>query len=341
ATLLLDAGLDPTISVGGEVDRWGGTGRLGTSEWVVAEACESDGTFLRYRPAVAVVTNLEPEHLDRYQGSFAALVAAFERFVKGLPNDGLLVLCADDPRLRALAPLAPGRVVTYGLAPDADVRAVHLQPGEVGWSFDAVSQGTALGRFRLAIPGRHNVVNALAAIAVGREIGLDPATMATSLAGFRGAHRRFEIVAEQAGLTIVDDYAHHPTEIQATLAAARERARGRVFAVFQPQRYTRTQSLMAEFSRAFAQADEVILTPIYSPPGERPIPGVTGETLAEQVRQHTQARVRFIADRQQIVDLLQHEARGGDLIVVMGAGDIYEVAYALAERLAAPRRHHA
>ena len=335
AGVLLDAGLDPTVSVGGEVDRWQGTGRLGTGEWVVAEACESDGSFLRYRPQIAVVTNLEPEHLDRYDGSFSALRDAFTRFLAGVKDEGVAVLCADDEQLRQIRTAVRADVITYGLAGPADLVAADPVHRGRGWSFDVVHGGRRLGRINLGVPGLHNVANALAATAVALAAGVPFDVIAGSLEAFRGAHRRFEIVAN-GSVMVVDDYAHHPTEIRATLRTAREQARGRVIAVFQPQRYSRTRYLWHEFAGAFDQADEVVLTEIYAPPGERPIPGVSGRALADEVRRRSGASVHFVPSRQQVADVVLSLVRDGDVVVTMGAGDIWQAAYELAERLGTP-----
>lgn len=335
AGVFLDAGLDPTISVGGEVDRWQGTGRLGTGEWVVAEACESDGSFLRYHPEIAVVTNVEPEHLDRYDGSFSALRDAFARFLAGVRDDGVAVLCAEDEQLMQIRDAARAAVITYGLAGPADLTAADPVRRGQGWSFEVVHGGRRLGRVSLGVPGLHNVANALAAAAVALTAGIPFDVIAGSLAGFRGAHRRFEIVAD-GSVMVVDDYAHHPTEIRATLRTARDQGRGRVIAVFQPQRYSRTRYLWHEFAGAFDQADEVVLTEIYAPPGERPIEGVTGRALADEVRRRGGASVHFVPAREQVADLVLSLVRSGDVVVTMGAGDIWKVAYELAERLGAP-----
>lgn len=334
SSFLLDAGLDPTVSVGAEVDRLGGTGRLGKSQWVVAEACESDGTFLKYRPHIAVITNIEPEHLEHYDDSYDRLRQAFRQFVAGLPADGTLVIPADDSEVSALAQFAPGEVVTFGTSPDAHVRAVELQHGPLGRYFQVEIFGTvAPFPFHLAVPGVHNVRNALAAIAVGTKINIPLEVMAGSLAVYTGAHRRFQIVSQGNGIVIVDDYAHHPTEIKATLAAARERSQGRIVAVFQPQRYSRTQRLMEEFSRAFDLADRLVLLPIYSPPGEKPIPGVSGEVLAQLVEQRAPGKVVFQPDKEAAIAWLRQEVKPGDLVVTMGAGDVWQVAYQLANQL--------
>lgn len=344
ALILAEGGLDPTALIGGEVPELGGNARLGSGPYVVAEADESDRSFLRYYPTVAVVTNIEPEHLEHYGGDFGQVLAAYRQFLGQVRGDGLIVACADDPRVLALAreqmgrPGAP-RVILYGLGPEAAWSAREIRPVAGGMAFVAVRGGRDLGEVRLRVPGQHNVLNALAALAVGDWLGLSFADMARTLAKFSGAKRRFQIIAEAQGVLVVDDYAHHPTEIQATLRAAREvasgRGGGRVVAVFQPQRYTRTYHLMEAFTRAFDDADVLVLTEIYSPPGERPIPGVSSQVLAERIQARTGRPVVLIPDKEGIVAYLLEQVRPGDLVLTMGAGDIWQVAKSLGERLVA------
>ncbi|BDG61341.1 UDP-N-acetylmuramate--L-alanine ligase [Caldinitratiruptor microaerophilus] len=341
ATILEEGGLDPTVLVGGEVDHFGGTAKVGRGPYVVAEADESDGSFLRYTPRIAVVTNIEPEHLEHYGGDFANVVDAYRRFLGQVRPGGAIVACADDPRALELARAEAGRVrvVLYGLgagpepAPDWTASGVRVEPA--GPVFTAVHQGRPAGEVRLGVPGRHNVQNALAALAVGHLLGVPFPRMAAALARYRGARRRFQVLAEAGGIRVVDDYAHHPTEIRATLRAAREVVGppGRVIAVFQPHRYTRTASLLDEFGHAFGDADVVVLTEIYSPPGERPIPGVSGQVLAERVRQARGAAVHLLSDPEEIVRFLLREARPGDLVITLGAGDIWRVARDYGQRL--------
>lgn len=350
ALILTEAGLDPTCLVGGEVEAFGGTARVGRGPYVVAEADESDGSFLRYFPTVAVVTNIEPEHLEHYGHDFGRVVAAFRQFMGQVKPDGLLVACGDDPQVLALAreqrqrPGGPP-VVLYGLAGDWDWTARDIAAGTDGTRFTVLRHGQPLGTVHLAVPGRHNVANALAALAVGHHLGVPFAAMAGTLARFRNAKRRFQVVAEARGITVVDDYAHHPSEIRATLQAARDllAARqatggppGRVVAVFQPQRYTRTANLMDEFAGAFGGADVLVLTDIYSPPGEQPIPGVSSDVLAAKIQAREGRPVHRITDKEALLRFLLAEARPGDLVLTMGAGDIWQVAHALGQRLAAP-----
>lgn len=334
ATILHHAGLDPTVSVGGELEICGGTGRLGRSRYVVAEADESDGSFQRYYPTISVATNIEPEHLEHYGGDFGRVREAYRVFLSQTKPGGLAVLCGDDPELRAMAPHLTGlRTVLYGFGPGNDLRADNLGRQDGRSAYDVFFRGRALGRAVLPVPGKHMILNSLAAMAVSVELGLDFGAAVRALASFGNAKRRFQIVGRPGGVRIVDDYAHHPTEIQATIRAAREGASGRLLAVFQPQRYTRTSNLMNEFSRAFSGTDFLILTEIYSPPGEKPIPGVSSRILAEMIERAAGHPVELISDQNGIVGRLSEVARPGDTVLTMGAGDIWQVAHKLAEQL--------
>ncbi|QIA26329.1 UDP-N-acetylmuramate--L-alanine ligase [Thermaerobacter sp. PB12/4term] len=340
--VLVAGGFDPTVLVGGEVPEFGtATARLGHGPWVVAEACESDGTFLRYFPRIAVVTNVEPEHLDHYEGDFRRLLDAFRGFLGNVRPGGLVVACGDHPVVRQLLAGLPAgrvRVARYGVeAEDCHLRARDVQTGPEGTRFSVWQDGRPLGEVTLAVPGEHNVLNALAALAVGLEVGVPFGVAAQALAGFHGAKRRFQVIYDRDGILVVDDYAHHPTEIRATLRAARQRrgAAGRVIAVFQPQRYSRTRLLMDEFARAFGDADKVILTEIYAPPGERPIPGVSSAVLAERIAQEEGRPVDLFSSREDLIEHLLATVRPGDLVLTMGAGDIWTVARDLARRLQA------
>jgi UDP-N-acetylmuramate--alanine ligase len=334
AFLLAGQGLDPTVLVGADFDAIGGTGCLGRGRYLVAEADESDRSFLRYRPSVAVVTNVEPEHLEHYGGDFGRVEQAYQEFMSNVPPDGHLVLCTDDPTLRRIARSVAMPFTGYGWHELAGLRAAGLQIDRRGTAFEVFQGPRSLGPVRLEVPGRHNVLNALAAIAVGLQLGMSFPSLAATLRSYRGPRRRFEICGQAAGITVVDDYAHHPTEIRETLAAARQRAVGRVLAVFQPQRYVRTRNLMREFSRAFGGADHLILTPIYSPPGDLPIPGVSSYSLARLVEEHDGRSVVYLEDNVDIVSYLLRLAMPGDLIITMGAGDIGQVAHRLAAELA-------
>ncbi|MGE5591166.1 MAG: UDP-N-acetylmuramate--L-alanine ligase, partial [Bacillota bacterium] len=335
-TILEKAGLDPTIFVGGELPGIGGTGKLGRGRYVVAEACESDGTFLRYHPWLAVVTNCEREHLEHYGGEFANLITAFEAFLGQIQPEGRLVLCGDDPILARVAARLRQRPILYGFGVRNEWVASALQVEQArggGTSFDVSRSGCFLGRVYAAVPGRHMVLNALAAIAACTEAGVTFRKSAEVLAGFGNARRRFQVISISGGIRVVDDYAHHPTEIQATLQAARALTQGRLIAVFQPQRYVRTHNLMNEFSQAFGAADRLLLAEIYSPPGEAPIPGVSSAVLADLIRRRGAVDVELIADKEDIVSRCLELAAPGDTVLVMGAGDIWTVAAELGRRL--------
>ncbi len=331
---LLAGGADPTVFVGADVPFLEeGNHRLGSGRAVVAELDESDGSFLRYQPEIAVVTNAEPEHLEHYGGEFSAVLAAYRRFLSGPGRDGLAVLCADAPDLAALGQGLP-HTVWYGLGPGADLTARDVELTRTGSRFTATLGGRELGSFRLGLKGLHNVQNALAAIAVAQHLDLDLGRVGQALDGFTGATRRFQVLAERGGVTVVDDYAHHPSEIRQTLAAARTSRPGRVLAIFQPHRYQRTRQLWDAFGPAFADCDLLLLTEIYAPAGEPALPGVDARSLGERIARESGREVRFIPDPRCLVEECLHLVRPGDLVLVMGAGSITEVAHALAARLA-------
>ncbi|MBX5437270.1 MAG: UDP-N-acetylmuramate--L-alanine ligase [Alicyclobacillaceae bacterium] len=325
-------GLDPTYIIGGVVSNLGDNAKAGQGPYVVAEADESDGSFLHYRPHIAVVTNIEADHLEYYGGEFANLKAAYERFIRQIQPGGLCVMSAQDPHLMEIRKRVPCRVVTFAVDREADYAARHVELVDRGSRCWVWWQGECLGPLELSVPGVHNVMNALAAIAVAREAGIDFAQAAAALQEFRGAKRRFQVVAEHDGVLVVDDYAHHPTEIRATIAAAQTTGR-RIVAVFQPQRYTRTYFLFDAFAQAFRGADEVIIADIYSPPGERRIEGVSAERLVEQIRLQSNPNVRYIKTKEEIVQYLSETVRPKDLVLTMGAGDIWQVAYRFGELL--------
>ena len=327
-----DCGLDPTIVVGGIVNNLGSNAASGKSDWVVAEADESDGSFLKFSPYIAVVTNIEDDHLDHY-GSQENIQKAFAQFVSQIKEDGCAVLCYDNDRVRTIGEATDKRVISYGIdSQDADYQAKNIIYGTDGTHFDVVYQGETIGQGHLIIPGRHNVLNSLGAIAAARELGLELPDILTSLEKFSGAKRRFETKGKADGIWVVDDYAHHPTEIQATLKAARQTHPERLIVVFQPHRYTRTQLLLDEFAVAFKDADKLIVTDIYAA-SEDPIPGVSGEMLADKVRETTGQQVEYLPDQPTILDHLEHEAQSGDLIMTIGAGDIYKLGEHLVQAL--------
>ena len=330
-------GKDPTYVIGGEILGLDGNAKAGNSSYVVAEADESDGTFLEYYPAIAVVTNVEQDHLENYDGDFRNLKKAYRQFLSQVKPDGLTVLCLDDPHLREIARERHHRLITYGIDHPADYNAVDIRRHGRQVSFRVVRGKEELGQVTLQVPGRHNASNALAALIVCLELGLSFPEIAAALGRFQGAKRRFQLIGEVDGITVVDDYAHHPTEIRATLAGAKAMEK-RIVAVFQPQRFSRTYFLMEEFSRAFDQADEVIITDIYSPPGEKPIPGVTSERLAELVRRNSNPNTLYCPTKEDVVDTLLKRIRPGDLVMTMGAGDIWRAAQDLVYKLEARAR---
>jgi len=323
ATVLRSAGLDPTVVVGGRMASFGSNAKLGQGDLLVAEADESDGSFLRLSPTIAVVTNIDPEHLDHY-GTHERLKDAFVEFIEKVPFYGLGVLCLDHPHVQELLPRVGRRHVTYGLSHQADYSARNLRGEGTSTSFDAFRRGEPLGRFSVRMPGEHNVLNTLACIAVGDELAVPLDVMKSSLETFHGVARRFSVVAEPNGIALVDDYGHHPAEIRATLKAARSAYPGRVLTAFQPHRYSRTQALFDEFACAFNDADVVLVTDVY-PAGEAPIPGAEGRPLAEAIRKHGHHAVRYAPDRAALVELLALEARPGDVVIALGAGNINSI----------------
>jgi UDP-N-acetylmuramate--alanine ligase len=332
AALLDSGGLDPTVINGGIINRYGSNARLGKSDWWVIEADESDGSFLRLDGTIAVVTNIDPEHLEHY-GSFDRVKDAFVEFIENVPFYGLAVLCVDHPEVQnIIGRIRDRRIVTYGFSALADVRADNVTPVPGGTKFDAVILGRDGDRRSLEvmvpIPGRHNVQNALAAIAVALELGISDDAIVAGFEKFEGVKRRFTKVGEADGAIIIDDYAHHPTEIRAVLAAAREGAKERVIAVMQPHRYTRLQSLMEEFQNAFNDADVVFVTPVY-PAGEEPIEGVDSAALADGLRAHGHRLVRTVDNPDELCRELRDLAAEGDMVICMGAGDITKWAASL------------
>ncbi|MDF2386151.1 UDP-N-acetylmuramate--L-alanine ligase [Nostoc ellipsosporum NOK] len=332
---LLDAGgVDPTVINGGIINQYGSNARLGDSEWMVVEADESDGSFLRLDGTYAIVTNIDPEHLDHY-GSFDAVKDAFVEFVENVPFYGAALLCLDHPEVQAIIPrVRDRRIVTYGFAASADVRGVNVVPHHGGNRFEAIIRhrdGTtrSIEGIELPMPGRHNVQNALAAIGVALELGIPDATIQQGFAKFGGVKRRFTKVGETGGVTIIDDYGHHPVEIRAVLAAARESAEGRVIAVVQPHRFTRLKNLMDEFAQAFNDADMVYVTPVYAA-GELPLEGVSAEALVENIQRRGHRAVGAIESEDALARALAGVIQPKDMVICLGAGDITKWAANLA-----------
>ncbi|CAJ1003426.1 MULTISPECIES: UDP-N-acetylmuramate--L-alanine ligase [Brevibacillus] len=336
AHVLEECGVDPTFIIGGELLNAGTNAKAGKSDIVVAEADESDGSFLEYRPVYEVVTNIEPDHLEHFGGDFNNLKRAYAQFLSHLKPGGKAILCLDDPTVREMLTAVSETVITYAIHPSfvdqADFCARSIVCGDRRTQCEVYRRGELLGELTLHVPGKHNVANALAAIIVCLEAGLSFEAVAQALGTFRGAKRRFQIIGEARDILVVDDYAHHPTEIMATLNGARASGR-RVIAVFQPQRFTRTYFLMDEFSRAFKEADEVIITDIYSPAGEEKIEGVTAEALVEKIRTNSHPRAQYIPTKEQVQEHLVNALRPGDMVLTMGAGDIWKSAYWLVEKL--------
>jgi UDP-N-acetylmuramate--alanine ligase len=321
-SVLTRGALDPTLVIGGRLNHLGVGARLGQGELLVAEADESDGSFLLLTPTVAVVTNIDLEHMNYYR-DLEHLKESFLAFVNKVPFYGFSVLCRDDPNVQSLIPGVRKRYLTYGLSGQAEVSARNIQCGGWGYSFDLCRSGQPLGRVNLPIPGRHNVLNALAAAAVGLEMGLEPEIVIAGLAEMKGVGRRFEKKGEARGVTFLDDYGHHPTEIQATLSALSECFPGRRrVVVFQPHRHSRTHSLFNEFIPAFNQTDRLIITDIYGA-GEAPIEGVDSRRLVEAVRRHGHRDVRHQADLTGLAEILAAGLAPGDVLLTLGAGNIH------------------
>jgi UDP-N-acetylmuramate--alanine ligase len=331
ATILGHGHLDPTVVIGGRLNSIGSNAKLGQGEFLVAEADESDGSFLKLSPTIAVVTTIDLEHVDHYP-NIKAVREAFLEFINKVPFYGLAVVCLDQENVQALLPKIGKRFVTYGMSSQADFRANKIQCEGLYTSFDLHYRAERLGRLRMRVPGLHNVYNAMAAIATSFELDIGFPAVRQALLEFAGIQRRFQIKGESAGILIVDDYAHHPAEIKATLKTAKKGWNRRVVAVFQPHRYTRTQGLFKDFLTAFYQADVLILTDIYGA-GEDRIEGVETVGLYEGIRGHGHRDVTYIPEQKRIVEHLLKIVREEDLVITLGAGDIWQVADELLVRL--------
>jgi len=337
AAVLAAGGLDPTVVVGGRVDAMGSNARLGNSQYLVAEADESDRSFLKLSPILAVVTNVDREHMDCYR-NMRDVKRAFLEFLHRLPFYGMVVLCNDDPILRRMLPQIPRRVVTYGTKRGSDFR---IKVRECGFDnhenlpisrFDVTYRGTNLGAFQLRVPGAHNILNATAAIAVGIGLEIQVEQIRTALENFRGVDRRFQLRGELAGISVIDDYGHHPTEIRATLAAARQCGFRRIHVIFQPHRYTRTRDLMDDFATAFEDADSLTVLDIYSA-SEQPIAGITGEALARKITDAGKTRATYANSFACAVKLVCEAAQQGDMILTLGAGNVSQLGPIILESL--------
>lgn len=334
ALVMENCDLDPTYIIGGEIVNVGTNAKAGKGRFVVAEADESDGSFLQYESAMGVVTNIEADHLENYDGDFNKLKAAYVSFLRNIKPDGCAVVCADDENIRELLPqVTDRRIVTYGTEDgDADYKATDIELGDRCVSFNVSHRGQELGRVSLSVPGRHNVYNALATVIVCLEAGAPFQAIAEAIKEFRGAKRRFQVLGEVKDMLVIDDYAHHPTEIQATIQAAKATGK-RIIAVFQPQRYTRTYFLLDAFSRAFEGADEVFITDIYSPAGEQRIEGVNSRKLVELIAENSNPNVSYVPTKEEVRDILAGKVAPGDLVLTMGAGDIWKTAVELSKLL--------
>ncbi|AXA36122.1 MAG: UDP-N-acetylmuramate--L-alanine ligase [Candidatus Sumerlaea sp.] len=346
ATLLATAGLNPSYAVGGVINTADSNAAGGGSEWFVAEADESDGSLVNFHPEIAIITNVELDHTDYYE-NLEQVYNVFLAHLKNIKAGGSVVACVDDPGVREVLsraglslPLQSGcsrlpndvRVMGYGTTEEAELRAEGIESNGFGYTYTAVQNGERLGRFSLNVPGQHNVLNSLAVIALGRIVGLDTETIARGIAAFRGVRRRFQVIAKTEQVTIVDDYAHHPTELKATLAAARSLHAGRIVAIFQPHRYSRTQSLAREFGAAFHDADVVVLTDIY-PASEDPIAGVTSELILQALAENHHPAAFYVGSLEAAEEFVAANVRPGDMILTLGAGDITKCGPSLARRL--------
>ncbi|OEF98318.1 UDP-N-acetylmuramate--L-alanine ligase [Desulfuribacillus alkaliarsenatis] len=330
AYIMEKSGQDPTFVIGGEVMGLGSNAKAGLSEYVIAEADESDGSFLNYFSKIAVITNIEPDHLENYDGKFENLKAAYRKYLQQIKHDGCAIISYEDKCLREMTKDLACEIITFGLSTDADYYVDNLKQVGRHISFDVYRKQDFIGSVQLKVPGKHNVLNALSAIIACMEAGVSFETAKQKIESFQGAKRRFTIMGEANDITIVDDYAHHPTEIQATLAAAKASGK-HVVAIFQPQRYTRTFFLFDDFSRAFADADEVYVLDIYSPAGEKKIDGVSAEKLVEMIRKNSHHRAEFVQTKEEIIERMKRQMKPGDIVLTMGAGDIWKASVDLAK----------
>jgi UDP-N-acetylmuramate--alanine ligase len=333
ATVLRDAGLDPTVVIGGKLNALGSGAASGAGDLLVAEADESDGSFLHLTPGIAVITNIDPEHLDHY-GSLDAVKEAFIGFANRVPFYGLVVACLDHPNVQDILPELDKRIVTYGLAAQADYQARNPRFSGLAMTFTVVRRGESLGEFEVCMPGIHNVLNALATIAVADELGVPHEQLREALRTFGGVQRRFTIVGEHDNVTVVDDYGHHPAEVQVTLDAAQRAYGRRLVVAFQPHRYTRTRDCFLELTRCFNRADVLLLTDVYAA-GEDAIPGADSAALAEAIRAHGHRDVTLVPDRADLVDAIRSRLQPGDVVLTLGAGDITKTGRELLSALGA------
>lgn len=332
ATILGDSGLDPTVVIGGKLKSMGSNAKLGQGEFIVAEADESDGSFLKLSPTIAVITNIDKEHLDYFK-DLENLKLAFLSFINKIPFYGISVLCIENEHIRDIISLVERRFITYGFSERADVYAKDIKNCGIKMNYEVIYKGESLGIFDIPIPGRHNVLNTLAAIIVGLELQIPLEKIKSALANFSGIQRRFELKGEFNGIKVFDDYGHHPSEILATLKAAKECFKeNRLIVVFQPHRYTRTKDLINEFALSFEDADILYLMDIY-PAGESPIEGINSEALYRRIKDKGFKNVIYVKERGRLIDTLLSEIKKGDVIITLGAGDVYKIGDLLLERL--------
>jgi len=341
STILAHAGLDPTVVIGGKLMATGSNARLGKGDFIVAEADESDGSFLTLSPTIAVVTNIDREHMDFFR-SMEALKDAFVSFINKVPFYGLSILCTENGHIREILPRIHRRYITYGFSPKADIHAVNLKKEFMSVDFTVMYKGHDMGRFSVPMPGAHSVLNSLASIAVGMELKLDLQNIKEALKGFRGIQRRFEFKGEEKGIRFFDDYGHHPAEIQATLKAAKESLQsregedGRLVILFQPHRYTRTKDLLHDFGASFSDADILYVMDIY-PAGEQPLEGVNGGAVLKAIRDKGHRSATYISGHDVLVETLMNALRPNDLFFTIGAGDVWKIGEELIGRMRSGR----
>ena len=333
ASILMCGHLDPTVVIGGRLDIWGGSNaKLGQGDILLAEADESDGSFLALSPTIAVVTNMDHEHVDHY-GDMEAIRRTFVDFINKIPFYGMAIVCLDNEEIQGIIPALRKRCLTYGMTSQADLRARGVEQEGFGVSFEVIYKNRSLGKMVVGMPGEHNVLNALAAIGVGLELDLDKGVIREGLRSLGGLERRFHVKGEKGDIVVLDDYGHHPTEIMATLKTARECwPERRLVVAFQPHRYTRTQAVFDRFVISFNEADVLVVTSIYSA-GENAIDGVTGERLAQGIKEHGHKEVIFCHQEEEVLSTILSVVRPGDLVITLGAGNIYGVGDRLLERL--------
>jgi len=331
ATVLCHGDLDPTAVIGGRLDAFGSNAKLGQGKFLVAEADESDGSFLKLSPTIAIVTNIDADHLDYYR-DLDEIKETFVEFINKIPFYGRAILCLDDKNIQSIIPQVRKRFTTYGFSAQADFQASEVEHHALQTSFAVDYCGQRLGRISFQMPGDHNVLNALAATAAAMEVGLNFATVAAGFKNFGGVQRRFQIKDEVGGIMIVDDYGHHPAEIKATLNAARKGWERRIITIFQPHRYSRTAALFDDFTTAFYETDQLIVMDIYAA-GEEPIAGISAESLSAQISGHGHKGVHYFAERDKVIEYLLANAQAGDIVITMGAGNVWQVGEEFAKRL--------